>query len=86
MIDTEIRLIIFFAAKDGEVLYSQEKQDREMIVAQIINSLLPDSDCFLYILSNGPQFWFPIAGPIIFHHLNKKVYLRPFHGDSFLKL
>ena len=30
MVDTEIRLIIFFAAKDGEVLYSQQKQDWEL--------------------------------------------------------
>ena len=41
MANTEIRLIIFFAAKDGEALYSQQKQDRELTVAQIINSLLP---------------------------------------------
>ena len=40
----EIRLIIFFAAKDGEALYSQQKQDRELTVAQIMNSLLPNSD------------------------------------------
>ena len=40
----EIRLIIFFAAKDGESLYSQQKQDQELIVAQIMNSLLPNSD------------------------------------------
>ena len=38
MVNTEIRLIIFFAAKDGEVLYSQQKQDREVTVAQIMNS------------------------------------------------
>ena len=38
------RLIIFFAAKDGEALYSQQKQDWELTVAQIINSLLPNSD------------------------------------------
>ena len=44
MVNTEIRLIIFFAAKDGEALYSQQKQDRELIVAQIMNSLLPNSD------------------------------------------
>ena len=37
-------LIIFFAAKDGEALYSQQKQDQELTVAQIINSLLPNSD------------------------------------------
>ena len=30
MVNTEIRLIIFFAAKDGEALYSQQKQDREL--------------------------------------------------------
>ena len=41
MVNTEIRLIIFFAAKDRETLYSQQKQDRELIVAQIMNSLLP---------------------------------------------
>ena len=43
MVHTEIRLIIF-AAKDGEALYSQQKQDRELTVAQIMNSLLPTSD------------------------------------------
>ena len=35
MVNTEIRLIIFFAAKDGEALYSQQKQDQELTVAQI---------------------------------------------------
>ena len=40
MVNTEIRLIIFFAAKDGEALYSQQKQDQELTVAQIMNSLL----------------------------------------------
>ena len=39
MINTKIRLIIFFAAKDGEALYSEQKQDRELSVAQIMNSL-----------------------------------------------
>ena len=37
-------LIIFFAAKDGKTIYSQQKQDRELTVAQIMNSLLPNSD------------------------------------------
>ena len=32
------------AAKDGEALYSQQKQDQELTVAQIMNSLLPSSD------------------------------------------
>ena len=35
---------MFFAAKDGEALYSQQKQDQEPTVAQIMNSLLPNSD------------------------------------------
>ena len=41
MVNTEIRLILFFAAKDGEALYSQQKQkqDWELTVAQIMNSL-----------------------------------------------
>ena len=42
--DGQHRLIIFFAAKEGEALYSQQKQDRKMTVAQIMNSLLPNSD------------------------------------------
>ena len=44
MVNTKIRLIIFFAAKDGEALYRQQKQDQELTVAQIMNSLLPNSD------------------------------------------
>ena len=44
MVNTKIRLIIFFAAKDGEALYSQQKQDQELIVVQIMNSLLQNSD------------------------------------------
>ena len=44
MVNTEIRLIIFFTAKDRGTLYSQQKQDLELTVAQIMNSLLPNSD------------------------------------------
>ena len=44
MVNTEIRLIIFFTAKDVEALYNQQKQDQELTVAQIMNSLLPNSD------------------------------------------
>ena len=40
MVNTEIRLIIFFAAKNGEALSSQQKQDWELTMAQIMNSLL----------------------------------------------
>ena len=42
--NSEVRLIMFFAAKDGEALYSQQKQDWELTVAQIMNSLLQNSD------------------------------------------
>ena len=43
MVNTKIRLIIFFAAKDGEALYNQQNQDQDQAVAQIMNSLLPNS-------------------------------------------
>ena len=39
MVNNKIRLIIFFAAKDGEALYSQQKHHQEQTVAQIMNSL-----------------------------------------------
>ena len=42
MVNTNIKSIIFFAAKDGEALYSQQKQDQELPEAQIMNSLLPN--------------------------------------------
>ena len=39
MVNIEMRLIIFFITKDGEALYSQQKQDWLLTVAQIMNSL-----------------------------------------------
>ena len=44
MVNTKIRLIIFFVPEDGEALYSQQKQNWELTVAQIMNFLLPNSD------------------------------------------
>jgi len=44
MVNTEIRLIIFFAAKDGKAVYNEQKQDWELTVAQIMNVFLPNSD------------------------------------------
>ena len=44
MVKTKIRLIIFFAAEDGEALYSQQKQNLELTVAQSMSSLLQNSD------------------------------------------
>ena len=43
IVNTKIRVITFFAAKDGNALYSQQKQDLELTAAQIMNSLLPNS-------------------------------------------
>ena len=40
MVSIEITLITFFAAEDGEALYREQKQDRELTVAQIMTSLL----------------------------------------------
>ena len=44
VVNTKIRLTIFFAVKDGEALYSQQKQDWELTMPQIMNSLLQNSD------------------------------------------
>ena len=44
MVNTKIRLIIFLEPEDAEPLYSQEKEDQELTVAQIMNSLLPNLD------------------------------------------
>ena len=44
MVNTDIILIMFFSAEDGDALKSQQKQDWELTVTQIMNSLLPNSD------------------------------------------
>ena len=44
MVNNEIRLITFFPAKDGEALNSQQKQDQELTVAQIMSTVLQNSD------------------------------------------
>ena len=43
-INTKLKLIIFFAAEDGEALQNQQKQDLELTAAQIMSSLLLNSD------------------------------------------
>ena len=43
MVNTKIRSIIFFAAKDEEALHSQQNQDQELTVAQIMSSLMQNS-------------------------------------------
>ena len=44
MVNIKIRLVIFFAAKDGVALYREQKEDQDLTVAQIINSLMQNSD------------------------------------------
>ena len=44
MVNTEIRLIIFFSAEDEEALHSQQKQDQELTMGEIMSSLLQNSD------------------------------------------
>ena len=53
MVNPEIRLTIFLAAKDEEALYCQQKQNRELTVAQSMNSLLQNDMYrdFSYLLS-----------------------------------
>jgi len=46
MVNTEIRLIIFFAAENGKALYSQQKEDWDLTMVQIMNFLLPNSDLY----------------------------------------
>ena len=55
MVNTKIRLIIFFSAEDEEALYSKQKQDRELTVAQIMNFLLQYSDL------NGKKWRKPLS-------------------------
>ena len=43
MVNSKIRLIMFFEAEDGETVYSQQKQDLELTVAQIMSPLLQNS-------------------------------------------
>ena len=66
MVNTKIRFITFFAAKNGGSLYSQQKQDQELTVAQIMNSLLLNSDLkkvrketrpFRYDLNQIPYYY-----------------------------
>ena len=69
MVNTEIRLSIFFAAKDGEALYSQQKQDQELTVAQTMS----------LIAKFRPKLKKPQTG----NQKNKaKQTIRPGHLDS----
>ena len=49
MVNTKIRLIIFFAVKNGEALYCQQKQDQELTVAQMVKNLPGDQDLISWV-------------------------------------
>ena len=60
MVNAKIRLIVFFATEDGEALYSQQKQDLVLTVAQIMNSLLQISDKFKKVGKTSRPFSYDI--------------------------
>ena len=80
MVNTEIRLIIFFAAKGGEALYSQQKQDQELTVAQILNSLLQNyyyiSGITFLTTNNEVEISLPNQSPV-FRFLNQLFQSKP---------
>ena len=59
MVYTKIILVIFFATKDGEALYSQQKLDWELTVAHIMSSLLQNSDLKKVEKTSRP-FWYDL--------------------------
>ena len=57
MVNTKIRLIIFFAAKDGEALYSQQKQYHELLIAKLrlkLKKVGKTTKPFRYDLNQSP--------------------------------
>ena len=49
MVNTEMRLITFFAAKDGEAVYSQKKQDLELVLKKVGKTTRPFSKSLMSI-------------------------------------
>ena len=73
MVNTKIGLITFFAAKDGEALYSQ---DRELTVAQIMNSLLPNSDLLKKVGKTARPFRYDLKQILMIIQWKREVDLR----------
>ena len=63
MVNIKIVLILFFAAEGGEALYSQQNQDLNMIVAQIMRSSMQNSVLNPQLLN--PKFWTYFLLPFI---------------------
>ena len=71
MVNTEITLIIFFAAKEGEELQSQQKEDRELTVAHIMNYLLQNWDLKKVGKTTRPFIW-PKSNPLWLYSVRDK--------------
>jgi len=80
MVNTEVRLIILFSAEDGKALYSQQKQDQELTVAQILNSLLQNyyyiSGITFLTTNNEVEISLPNQSPV-FRFLNQLFQSKP---------
>ena len=60
MVNTEIRLIIFFAAKDGEALYSDCGSDHELLIAKFrlkLKKVEKTTRPFRYDVNQSPIQW-----------------------------
>ena len=73
MVNIEIRLIIFFAAKDAEAQYSQQKQDWELTVAQIMYCLLPNSPYLVNGFSKVVRYSITLQKYVVFLYTNNKL-------------
>ena len=73
MVNIETRLVILFAAKDGEAQYSQEKQDWELTVAQIVYCLLPNSLYLVNGFSKVAGYSITTQKYVVFLYTNSKL-------------
>ena len=72
MVNTKIKLIIFFGAKDGDALYSQQKQDHELLIAKfrvILKKVRKTTMSFRYDLNQSP-YDYPVEVTNRFKRLN----------------
>ena len=73
MVNIEIRLIKLFAAKDAEGQYSQQKQDWELTVAQIMYCVLPNSLNLVNGFSKVVGYSITIQKHVVFLYNNNKL-------------
>ena len=73
MVNTEIRWVVFFAVEGGEALYSQQKQDWELTVAQIMYCLLPNSLYLVNGFSKVVRYSITLQKYVVFLYTNNKL-------------